>query len=71
MVDMLAHPSGRVCGEQIHTWIALLRNPQLSRISTHIIRPYMERVMTSYMFQMVKIRWEDIDAQKHPLTTLI
>ena len=71
MADMLAHPSGRVCGEQINTWITLLRDPQLTRTSTHILRPYMERVMTSYMFHMVKIRWEDIDAQKHPLTALI
>ena len=69
VVDMLPHPSGRICSEQINTWTILLRDPAV--VKTTLITPFTEELMNSYMDHMVKIRWEDVDEHKHPQSDLM
>jgi exportin-5 len=69
LVDLLHHPSGRVCGEQINTWIILLRDPQISKSS--LLTPFAEELMTCYMEHVSKIRWEDVDEGTHPQSDLM
>ena len=64
MVNLLAHPSGRVCAEQLNTWVMLLRDPQISR--AHILRPFTQRILTAYMNQAVRIRWDEVEEETHP-----
>lgn len=68
LVQMLHHPCGRICTEQVSMWVSLLRDPQIAKAK--IIEPYLEELMVCIMDQMVKIRWEDVDNQTHPLTQL-
>eukprot|EP00559_Dactyliosolen_fragilissimus_P005886 CAMPEP_0184861960 /NCGR_PEP_ID=MMETSP0580-20130426/6522_1 /TAXON_ID=1118495 /ORGANISM="Dactyliosolen fragilissimus" /LENGTH=1537 /DNA_ID=CAMNT_0027359643 /DNA_START=407 /DNA_END=5020 /DNA_ORIENTATION=+ len=65
MTEMLSHPSPRICQEQINTWIALLREPQIAKCKTKILRPYMERVVIAYMHHVVRFRWDDVDERIH------
>ena len=67
--EMMSHPSGVICGEQINTWIGLLRDPAIVR--TKVLSPHLGRVLTAYMTHTVKIRWEDIWDQEHPYSSLI
>jgi hypothetical protein len=69
LVDMLHHPSGRICGEQINTWTTLLRDPVLSK--TNLLQPFAEELLNSYMDHIIRIRWEDVDEQTHPQAELI
>jgi hypothetical protein len=69
LVDMLHHPSGRVCGEQIATWTTLLRDPVIAK--TNLLTPFAEELMNTYMEHMIRIRWEDIDDQTHPQADLM
>ena len=69
MTDMLAHPSGRVCGEQINTWLALLRDPQIA--TTDILSPYLRQVLVSFMTHVVRIRWSDVEEGIHPFSSII
>ncbi len=67
--EMLSHPSGVICSEQINTWIGLLRDPAI--VKTKVLSPHLGRVLTAYMNHMVKIRWEDVWDQEHPNSALI
>jgi hypothetical protein len=69
LVDLLHHPSGRVCAEQINTWIILLRDPGIA--NSTIISPFAKEIMICYMDHNNKIRWEDVDNRRHQLTELI
>jgi len=65
LVDILHHPSGRICSEQINTWVALLRDPQIVR--TQLVQPVIEEVMVAYMDHLVRFRWDDVENETHPL----
>mmetsp|Transcript_6441 Transcript_6441/g.14539 ORF Transcript_6441/g.14539 Transcript_6441/m.14539 type:complete len:1077 (-) Transcript_6441:1834-5064(-) len=67
--EMMSHPSGVICGEQINTWVGLLRDPAIVR--TNVLSPHLGRVLTAYMNHIVKIRWEDVWEQEHPYSALI
>ena len=67
--DMMSHPSGVICGEQINMWIGLLRDPAIVR--TNVLSQCLERVLTAYMTHVIKIRWEDVWEQEHPYSALI
>jgi len=69
LVDLIHHPSGRICCEQINAWIILLRDPQISKIG--LLTPFAEELMTCYMDYLIKIRWEDIDEKRHAQCSLI
>lgn len=69
LVDMLRHPSGRICSEQINTWTILLRDPAI--VKTSLITPFAEELMNRYLDHMVKVRWEDVDEHKHPQSDLM
>ena len=69
LVDLLHHPSGRICTEQINTWTALLRDPQMTK--TGLLQPFIGEVVSCYTDQMVKVRWEDVENQVHPYTQLM
>lgn len=67
--EMMSHPSGVISGEQINTWVGLLRDPAIVR--TNVLTPHLERVLVAYMHHIVKIRWEDVWDQEHPYSALI
>lgn len=67
--EMMSHPSGVICGEQINTWVGLLRDPAIVR--TNVLSPHLGKVLTAYMHHIVKIRWEDVWEQEHPSSALI
>lgn len=69
VVDMLHHPSARVGSEQVNTWITLLRDPQI--VKAKLLRPFAQEVLTCYMDQLIRIRWEDVENQVHPQTDLM
>lgn len=69
MVNLLAHPSGRVCIEQLNTWILLLRDPQISK--AHLLRPFAQRILVPYINQSVRIRWEEVEEETHPLSAVL
>lgn len=69
MVDLLQHPSGRVCSEQLNTWVTLLRDPQVSR--AHLLRPFAHRVLTAYMNHVVRFRWDDVEEEIHPHSQIL
>lgn len=67
--EMMSHQSGVICGEQINTWVGLLRDPAIVR--TKVLSPHLGRVLTAYMNHIVKVNWDDIYEQEHPYTALI
>jgi hypothetical protein len=69
MVELLAHPSGRICAEQLNMWVMLLRDPQMTR--AHLLRPFAHRILAAYMTHVVRLRWEDVEDEIHPHTQLI
>ena len=69
LVDMLHHPSGKVVGEQLNMWIALLRDPQIIR--TKLMQPFAQEILNCYMDQMVRIRWDDVEDKVHPQASLM
>jgi Exportin-5 family len=69
LVDLLHHPSGRVCAEQINTWTILLRDPGIA--SSTIISPFAKEIMMCYMDHNNKIRWEDVENSRHQMTELM
>lgn len=69
VVDMLHHPSGRIVSEQTTTWVALLRDPQIVKVK--ILRPFTQEVLTCFLDHMPRIRWEDVENQVHPKTSLM
>lgn len=71
LVDMLHHPSGRVAMEQLQLWINLYRDPQITHNKYKILRPFAAELVNCYMDQMVRIRWEDVEEQTHPFSSLL
>lgn len=69
LVDMLHHPSGRISGEQLNMWIALLRDPQCAKCN--LLTPFVEELLTCYMDHIVRIRWEDVEEQTHPQSSIM
>eukprot|EP00977_Amphora_coffeiformis_P028336 scaffold34931_cov175-Amphora_coffeaeformis.AAC.1 len=69
MVNLLAHPSGRICSEQLNMWVMMLRDPQISK--AHILRPFAQRILTAYMNQAVRIRWDDVEEETHPHSQIL
>jgi len=67
--EMMSHPSGVICGEQLNTWIGLLRDPAI--VKTKVLSPHLGAVLKAYMTHIVKIRWEDVWDQNHPYSSLI
>jgi hypothetical protein len=70
LVDMLSHPSGRVCGEQTNLWLSFLRDPQIASTST-TINPFFREVLLAFMAHTVRIRWSDVEDGVHPLSDLL
>ena len=68
-VDLLHHPSGRVCTEQINTWTALLRDPQMARAG--LLQAFVGEIVSCYIDHMVRVRWGDIESQTHPHAKLL
>ena len=66
---MLAHPSGRICGEQINLWVTLLRDPQTSK--AEVLSPFLERVLAAFMKHTVRIRWADVEEERHQFSSLL
>jgi hypothetical protein len=69
LLDLLHHPSGRVVGEQLNLWIVLLRDPQIGKAK--LLQPFASELLTCYMDQMVKIRWDEVEEQTHPQSALM
>lgn len=69
LADMLRHPSGRIAGEQINMWLALLRDPHNTR--SGILKPFVEELLTCYMGHIVRIRWDDVEEQSHPQSSIL
>eukprot|EP00980_Cylindrotheca_fusiformis_P027875 scaffold22560_cov135-Cylindrotheca_fusiformis.AAC.86 len=69
LVDMLHHPSGLICGTQLNLWISMLRDPQITRAK--LLQPFVSELLVCYMDQMIKIRWDDVEEQNHPLSSLL
>ena len=69
LVDMLHHPAGIICGTQLNLWIALLRDPQITKAK--LLQPFVHELLNCYMNQMIKIRWEDVEEQLHPQSSLL
>jgi len=68
LADMMSHPSGIIAGEQINTWVGLLRDPAVLR--TKVLSPHLSNVLTAYSNHIVKIRWDDVWEQDHPHSSL-
>jgi Exportin-5 family/Exportin 1-like protein len=69
LVDILQHPSGRIATEQINVWSTLFRDPQISK--SILLRPLCTDILTSFMDQMIRVRWEDIEDGTHPRAKVI
>ena len=69
MVNMLHHPSGIMAGEQINTWIGLMRDPQIAK--SRLLQPVCEEILSRYMEHMVRLRWEDVENQDHPFSSVM
>jgi hypothetical protein len=69
LVDMLHHPSALICGTQLNLWILMLRDPQISRAK--LLQPFVPELLTCYMDQMIKVRWDDVEEQNHPQSSLM
>ena len=69
LVDMLHHPSGRISGEQIIMWIGLLRVPDTAKNS--LLTPFVEELLSCYMDHIVRVRWEDVEEETHPQSSIL
>ena len=69
VVDMLHHPSGLILSEQVNTWTALQKDPQIAK--SKILRPFTQEVFSCYMDKMARIRWDDVENQVHPQASLM
>jgi hypothetical protein len=67
--EMATHNSGVVCGEQINTWVGLLRDPAI--VKTQVLSPHLSNVLIAYMKHLVRVRWDDVWENKHPYAALI
>jgi exportin-5 len=71
LADMLTHPCARICGEQINMWTLLLRDPVLTKASSRLLKSFLERVLVALIKNLVKVRWDDVENQDHPLSELM
>lgn len=71
LVDMLHHPSGRISGEQLNMWISLLRDPQSASAKCNLLTPFVGELLMCYMDHIVRIRWEDVEEQAHPQSSIM
>jgi Exportin-5 family len=71
LVDMLHHPSGRIAVEQLQLWISLFRDPQITNKKHRILRPVVPELVSCFMDQMVRIRWDDVEDETHPFSSLM
>ena len=71
LVDMLHHPSGRIAVEQLHLWISLFRDPQITNKKYRILRPFVAELVSCFMDHMLRIRWEDVEEETHPFSSLM
>ncbi|KAL3910654.1 MAG: hypothetical protein SGILL_007610 [Bacillariaceae sp.] len=69
LVEILNHPSGRVVGEQLNLWIAMLRDPQISK-STTVLDPFAADILNAFVNHMVKLEWADVEEETHPQSEL-
>jgi len=69
MTEMVGHPSGHLCAEQINIWTTLLRDPQISK--KQWMMPFLPRVLVAYIDHMVRIRWEDIYEGTHKFSAIV
>ena len=67
--EMALHNSGVICGEQINTWVGLLRDPAV--VKTKMLSPHLSNVIQAYMKHLVRINWEDIWNDNHPYAALV
>ena len=67
--EMALHSSGVVCGEQINTWVGLLRDPAI--VKTKVLSPHLGNVLIAYMKHLVRIRWDDVWDGSHPYAALL
>lgn len=67
--EMATHHSGVVCGEQINTWVSLLRDPAI--VKTKVLTSHLSNVLVAYMKHLVRIRWSDVWDESHPYAALI
>eukprot|EP00970_Alexandrium_tamarense_P003318 scaffold529_cov196-Alexandrium_tamarense.AAC.14 len=67
--EMASHQSGIICGEQINTWVGLLRDPSI--VKTSVLTPHLGNILVAFMQHLVKIRWDDVWEANHPFATLI
>ncbi|GAX13879.1 hypothetical protein FisN_5Lh226 [Fistulifera solaris] len=68
-VEMLRHPSGKVCCQQLHTWTTLFRDPQIAQ--SRLLAPYLQDIILSFMNHVSRIRWEDVENETHPFSQLL
>jgi exportin-5 len=71
LADMLSHPSPRICGEQNNTWNVLLRDPQVCKTQTRLLQPCFERLLVAQSAHLVRIRWDDVEEERHPYAALM
>lgn len=71
LADMAQHPSPQICGEQNNTWALLLRDPQLCKGQTRLLQPCFERLLIAYTRHLTRFRWEDVEEQNHPNSSLL
>jgi hypothetical protein len=69
MTNLLEHPSGRVGGEQMNTWLIMLRDPQIS--AGGILSPFLEAVLQRFLVIIIKFRWTDVENDEHPLSRVM
>jgi hypothetical protein len=67
--EMASHNSGVVCGEQINTWVGLLRDPAI--VKTKVLSPHIGNILMAYMKHLVRVRWDDVWNDSHPYAALI
>jgi hypothetical protein len=67
--ELATHNSGVICGEQINTWVGLLRDPAI--VKTKVLSPHLSNVLVSYMKHLVRVRWDDVWEGSHPFAALI
>ena len=69
LVDMLHHPSGVIASAQLNLWVALLRDPQVSK--GKLLQPFISEILSCYMAGAVRVLWEDVEEQRHPQSALM
>jgi len=69
MTDMLQHPSGVICSEQVAMWTLLFRDPQI--VKNKLIDPFIPALLAALLKHLVRIRWSDVEDGTHIQLDLI